>query len=86
MMALRIRELKYAMSAGRSTPSPHHIGVLMCPEGRFLECINCRLSFEFHNGAHYGTVAKQFESHSCGAPPRSKNDANVGKRLPTVNV
>ena len=74
MMGLHIRELKYAMSASSSPPSGHHIGVLMSPEGRFLECINCRLSFEFPNGAHYGTVAKQSESHSCGVPLQSKND------------
>ena len=73
-MALHIRELKYAMSTTSSTPSGHHIGVPMSPEGRFLECINCRLSFKFPKCAHYDTVAKQFESHSCGVPLQSKTD------------
>lgn len=41
-----------------------------CPsEGRFLECINCRLRFEFPAGAHYDTLAKRFESHPCNHAP-----------------
>jgi hypothetical protein len=34
---LGLRELEYAMSAVGSTPVSHRIGVLMTPEGRFLE-------------------------------------------------
>jgi len=45
----------------------HRIGILMSQTGRFLECISCRLSFAFPPGTHYETVAKQFESHLCGA-------------------
>jgi hypothetical protein len=81
-MALHVRKLKYAMSANSSTPSGHHIGVLMSPEGRFLECINCRLSFKFPTDAHYDAVAKQFESHSCDVLPPSKNNANVESASP----
>jgi len=45
----------------------HRIGILMSQTGRFLECINCRLSFTFPPGERYETIAKQFESHRCGA-------------------
>jgi hypothetical protein len=31
-------ELKYAMSVSISTPLPHHIGILVCAEGRLLMC------------------------------------------------
>jgi hypothetical protein len=81
-MALHVRELKYAMSTTSSTPSGHHIGVLMSPKGRFLECINCRLSFKFPDGTHYDTVAKQFESHSCDVPLQSKNDPTTESASP----
>jgi hypothetical protein len=30
------------------------------PEGRFLQCIDCKLRFEFPDGAEFGTIAKQF--------------------------
>lgn len=45
----------------------HRIGILMSQTGRFLECISCRLSFEFPPGTQYETIAKQFESHRCGS-------------------
>jgi hypothetical protein len=51
-------------------PSPHRIGILMCPVGRFLECKDCELSFEFPDGAQFDAVAKQFQSHLCGPPIR----------------
>ena len=51
------------------------IGIRMCEAGRFVACIDCRLSVEFPAGAHYDTIAKQFESHSCGSPSLSKDDA-----------
>jgi hypothetical protein len=63
------------MSASACTLPPHGIGILMCAEGRFLECVACELRFEFPAGAHYDTIAKQFESHSCCSPIPSKGDA-----------
>ena len=45
--------------------SAHRVGILMSQTGRFLECIRCRLSFAFPPGAHYDTIAKQFECHLC---------------------
>jgi hypothetical protein len=51
---------------------PHRIGILMCAAGRFLECSTCHLSFEFPAGAHFGTIEKQFESHSCGSPTAAR--------------
>ncbi len=44
---------------------PHRIAVLMSPVGRFLECRDCRLCFNFPLGEHYDAVAKQFEAQSC---------------------
>ena len=48
------------MSAPGATPPPHLIGVLMSPEGHFLECATCRLRVEFPHGAHFNTISKQF--------------------------
>ena len=53
-------ELEYAMSAG-SSPPPHRIGILLSPVGRFLQC---------RDGAKFGAIAKQFESHLCLSPIR----------------
>ena len=74
MMALVRGELEYAMPASSSTPPRHCIGILASAAGRFLECKNCQLTFEFPAGMHYDTIAKQFESHSC-TPIPSKDDA-----------
>jgi hypothetical protein len=56
-------------------PPPHRIGILMSAAGRFLKCIDCHRSVEFPAGEHYDTIAKQFESHSCGVVPSSNHDA-----------
>src|SRR5579859_5114092 len=53
-----------------TTPSPHLIAILMSPEGRFLQCRNCQLSFTFPNGAQFGVIAKQFGSYLCSSPMR----------------
>ena len=55
-------------TGSESTPTAHLIGILMSAGGRFLECRNCHLSFEFPAGAHYEAIAKQFEAHSCNSP------------------
>jgi len=68
-------ELEHAVLPSSSTPSPHCIGILMSAAGRFLECGNCQLSFEFPAGEHYDTIAEQFESHSCSSPIPSKDNA-----------
>ena len=77
MMVLLGRELKNAMAASSSTLTPprHHIAILMAASGRFLVCRECHLSLEFPSGAHYDTIAKQFESRSCNIPIPSKDDA-----------
>ena len=62
------RELKYAMEAAGSRLDPHRVGVLMSSKGRFLECISCRLSIEFPDGAPFDTISKQFASHPCSSP------------------
>jgi hypothetical protein len=61
-------KLKYVMLVVASTPATHHIGILMSAEGRFLQCINCRLTLKFPPGTHYDKVLQGFESHPCGSP------------------
>ena len=46
-------------------PTPHRIAILMSRSGRFLQCRNCKLTFEFPAGTHFDEVAKQFESQVC---------------------
>ena len=58
------------MSASSSPQPPHRIGILMSPTDRFLECRSCHLSFNFPDGAEFGAIAKQFESHLCDSPIR----------------
>jgi PAS domain S-box-containing protein len=79
MPDLGARELKYAVPASSGVQSCPQIGIRMCAAGRFVACINCRLSVEFPAGAHYDTIVRQFESHSCGFPRLSKDDASIAK-------
>jgi PAS domain S-box-containing protein len=79
MLVLHTRELRYAMPASIGAKSSPCIGIRMCDAGRFVACIDCRLSVEFPAGAHYDTIARQFESHSCGFPRLSKDDAPIAK-------
>jgi hypothetical protein len=59
------------MSAnGSPRSSPHHIGIMVSPVGRFLQCGDCQLSFPFPEGTQFGTVAKLFEPYSCSSPMR----------------
>jgi PAS domain S-box-containing protein len=67
------------MSASSVAQSSPCIGIRMCDAGRFVVCMGCRLSVEFPAGAHYDTIAKQFESHSCGFQSLSKDDAPLAK-------
>ena len=53
------------MSASGSPPRSHRIGILMSPVGPFLQCRDCQLSYTFPDGAKFGAIAKQFESHLC---------------------
>lgn len=60
------------MSARGSPPaSPHRLGILMSPVGRFLECRDCHVNFEFPDGAQFDAVARQFQSHLGGSPIRT---------------
>ena len=62
-------ELEHAVCKATSSPPPRHrIDILMSPAGRFLECVDCQISFKFPDGAPFGAIAKQFESHLCGPP------------------
>jgi hypothetical protein len=40
----------------------------MSPVGRFLECRDCLLSFDFPAGTRYEATAKQFDRHLCRSP------------------
>jgi hypothetical protein len=51
-----------------SPPPRHRLGILMSPASRFLECADCQISFKFPEGAQFGVIAKQFESHLCRSP------------------
>jgi len=66
------------MSASGSPPPPaHRIAVLMSPEGRFLQCRDCNLIFQFPDGAHFNAVAKQFASHLCSASVDGNHEAKM---------
>jgi PAS domain S-box-containing protein len=73
MLVLHARELKHAMSASSGAKSLPRIGIRMCAAGRFVACLDCLLSIEFPVGAHYDTIAKRFDSHSCGSQILSKD-------------
>jgi hypothetical protein len=71
MMILSVGELEHAMSASSlPPPSLHHIGIIVSPVGRVLQCRECQLSFTFPDGITFGVIAKQFDAHSCGSPIR----------------
>jgi len=62
----------------RSVPSTHRIGVLTLPAGRYLECRDCLLRFNFPTGAQYDVIAKQFQSHLCPFPTSQDIDSSAG--------
>ena len=43
----------------------------MSPEGRFLQCRDCQLTYTFPDGLKFGVIAKQFDAHSCVSPIRT---------------
>jgi hypothetical protein len=57
-------------TSSSSLSSLHHIGILMSPVGRFLQCSKCQLSFTFPDGITFGALAKQFDAHACAIPAR----------------
>jgi hypothetical protein len=61
------------MSASRSSPPlpPHRIGIIVSPEGRFLQCRDCQLAYTFPDGIKFDEIAKQFDAHSCVSPIRT---------------
>ncbi len=73
------------MSERNVTCFSHRLGILMSAPGRFVSCIDCHLSVVFPAGAHYDTIAKQFESHPCSIPPPN-DDAPAGKNGETARA
>lgn len=69
------------MSASNVSFSLHPIGILMSAAGRFVVCIDCRLSVAFPAGAQYDKIARQFESHLCDSPRSVKDAALCGKTI-----
>lgn len=66
-----ITHMDYVMSANSSPPPPpHRIAILMSPEGRFLQCRDCQLTYTFPDTLKFGVVAKQFDAQSCVTPIR----------------
>jgi hypothetical protein len=55
------------MSANSLTRPSHRVAILMAAEGRFLECLNCRLRIRFSAGTQYEVIVRQFDSHLCGS-------------------
>lgn len=68
------------MSASSFRPCAHRLAILMSPVGRFLQCRDCHLSFEFPAETHYNAIAKQFESHLCGSFPVEPKDDGPNSR------
>jgi hypothetical protein len=66
-----------------SGPPPHHIGIIMSPVGRFLQCRDCQLTYTYPDGAKLGTITKKFESHLCLSVIRSAGK-QTGCRLVIV--
>jgi hypothetical protein len=62
--------MDYVISAKNPPPPPHRIAILMSPEGRFLQCGDCHLTYTFPDGLKFGVVAKQFDAHTCLTPIR----------------
>jgi hypothetical protein len=65
--------MDYVTSANGSPPPPaHRIAILMSPDGRYLQCRDCHLTYTFPDGLKFGVIAKQFYAHSCVTPiPKS---------------
>jgi hypothetical protein len=69
-MLMHSGELEHVMSTSGSTSlSPHRVAIVMSPCGRFLQCRDCQLEFEFPAGVHFDAIAQQFAFHLCR--PRS---------------
>jgi len=73
-------------TVSNSTPSPHRIVIVMSSAGRFLECTDCNLGFAFPAGAHFDTIANQFEGLPCRLPTSPPRLATpwVGSRRPLL--
>jgi len=61
-------------------PSTHRIGVLMSPAGRYLECEDCLLRFDFPVGAPYEVIATRFRSYQCPSPTRQVVDISTARQ------
>jgi hypothetical protein len=75
-------ELEDVMSAVGSAPvSNHPLGLLVSPKGRFPECINCRLRFEFPARAQYDTITKPVRSLSLHLHASQPTHKSLSKKL-----
>jgi hypothetical protein len=69
------------MSANSLACPSHRIAILMAAEGRFLECLTCRLRLKFAAGTHYEVIVRQFDSHLCGSSTSSIPRLVVGNNV-----
>ncbi len=72
------------MSANHSPQGcVHRVAILMSPAGRFLECRDCLLTFNFPVGEPYKTIVKQFELHGCESAVRirDRSEADIATVL-----
>ena len=67
------------MSAAICNSFEHRIAIQLSAQGRFLICLDCQLHFEFPSGTPYLTVARQFESQSCGGTPTLSSEDALSK-------
>jgi hypothetical protein len=68
-MVLPVESLEHAPAPAASSRS-HGIVIAVLPDGRFLQCSECKLRVRFPDAAQYGVTAKQFEFHPCGSTAR----------------
>jgi hypothetical protein len=69
-MVLPVERVEHAPFPSSSSSRCHRIGIVVLPEGRVLQCSECKLRVRFPDASEYGVTARQFESHVCGAAPR----------------
>src|ERR1700719_840696 len=69
-MVLPVESLEHVPSSSSSSSRSHRITIVVSPDGRFLQCGECKLRVRFPDAARYGATAKQFESHPCGSTAR----------------
>src|ERR1039458_7169604 len=82
MLVLYKRELKYAMPASIGVQSPQRIRYPHVRRRSFRGVRRLPSKRRISSWGHYDTIAKRFESHSCGSPSLPKDDDPLTKTKP----